>query len=295
MGDLRQEFRELELLDDITKHRYNGNCSTKVTGITRGELVHSFRQWKGETYVPNSMHKDLQWTDCKPFPIEEVDANLPWEIIPDNKTGIKPIKKAPVDIFPASYYVPAKGSQKLPAMSQDTGLKLNKRVLMQENTDVGTQERQSKKAKFSNNNRDIQVSQFKGFPWNNHSCAYDALLTILLAVYTECEETWHNDIPDNNTVLEYIGDMFRQCLGSNAVHTLRNGKDIIRGHIGQQDPALGFTGSEGIDLYALCQKLLATSTNTLTKQYKCCSCRHQGVAVTLNTITWTFDKCCLFN
>ncbi|EIW56600.1 uncharacterized protein TRAVEDRAFT_98351, partial [Trametes versicolor FP-101664 SS1] len=38
-GSLRQEFRELELLDEITKLRYLGKISPKVTGITRNELI----------------------------------------------------------------------------------------------------------------------------------------------------------------------------------------------------------------------------------------------------------------
>ncbi|KAI0740368.1 hypothetical protein C8Q76DRAFT_609443 [Earliella scabrosa] len=41
---LRQEFRELELLDEITKMRYLGTISPKVLGITRNELIHSFRK-----------------------------------------------------------------------------------------------------------------------------------------------------------------------------------------------------------------------------------------------------------
>ena len=59
-GSLRQEFRELELLDEITKLRYLGNISPKVVGITRNELIHSFRQWKGENHMPNSLHAALQ-------------------------------------------------------------------------------------------------------------------------------------------------------------------------------------------------------------------------------------------
>ena len=59
-GSLRQEFRELELLDEITKLRYLGDISPKVVGITRNELIHSFRQWKGENHMPNSLHAPLQ-------------------------------------------------------------------------------------------------------------------------------------------------------------------------------------------------------------------------------------------
>ena len=59
-GDLRQEFRELELLDEITRLRYEEKCSPKVTGITRSELIHSFRMWKGENYVPKGTHQNLK-------------------------------------------------------------------------------------------------------------------------------------------------------------------------------------------------------------------------------------------
>ena len=61
-SSLRQEFRELELLDVITKMRWKETISSKVTGITRSELIHSFRKWKGEAYTPSTMHSALQRT-----------------------------------------------------------------------------------------------------------------------------------------------------------------------------------------------------------------------------------------
>ena len=91
-------------------------------------------------------------------------------------------------------------------------------------------------------------------------------------------------------MLEYIGDIFSQCTGPDPQHTLRAGKDMIRQHIGQQDPALGFAGSEGIDLYALGQKLLNTSESTLSKQYICRSCRHKSPATMWNMTMFLFDK-----
>ncbi|KAJ7939700.1 hypothetical protein B0H13DRAFT_1539107, partial [Mycena leptocephala] len=38
-GYLRQEFRELELLDEITKLRHEGNLPRTVSGIYRGQLL----------------------------------------------------------------------------------------------------------------------------------------------------------------------------------------------------------------------------------------------------------------
>ncbi|KAJ7085023.1 hypothetical protein C8R43DRAFT_909246, partial [Mycena crocata] len=45
-GHLRQEFRELELLDEITKLGYEGRLPKRVTGIYRRQLLASYRAWK---------------------------------------------------------------------------------------------------------------------------------------------------------------------------------------------------------------------------------------------------------
>ena len=49
---LRQEFRELELLDKITRLQYSGKLPVFVDGDTRNNIITSFREWKGEQYVP---------------------------------------------------------------------------------------------------------------------------------------------------------------------------------------------------------------------------------------------------
>ncbi|KAJ7122511.1 hypothetical protein C8R43DRAFT_841236, partial [Mycena crocata] len=46
-GYLRQEFRELELLDEITRLRFESNLPRCVTGIYRGDLLASYKQWVG--------------------------------------------------------------------------------------------------------------------------------------------------------------------------------------------------------------------------------------------------------
>ncbi|KAE9395678.1 hypothetical protein BT96DRAFT_825918 [Gymnopus androsaceus JB14] len=48
---LRQEYCELELLDEITKCKYENKLSKEVAGITRNQLIHSYCTWKGEQYV----------------------------------------------------------------------------------------------------------------------------------------------------------------------------------------------------------------------------------------------------
>lgn len=70
-GALRQEFRELELLDEITKLCYNDKFPPDVQGETRYSLIESYRQHKGSTYLPSSLHPSLMWTHSDPMPNQQ--------------------------------------------------------------------------------------------------------------------------------------------------------------------------------------------------------------------------------
>ncbi|KAJ7249817.1 hypothetical protein C8J57DRAFT_976508, partial [Mycena rebaudengoi] len=53
-GFLRQELREIEILDEITRLRYEGSLPRHVTGLYRRHLLRAYQLWKGDTYeVPN--------------------------------------------------------------------------------------------------------------------------------------------------------------------------------------------------------------------------------------------------
>ena len=58
--DLRQEFRDLEILDDITTQNYlNQLDKQKVYGNTRNPLIQTYRQHKTVAYTPPFLHKSL--------------------------------------------------------------------------------------------------------------------------------------------------------------------------------------------------------------------------------------------
>ena len=61
-GALRQEFRELELLDEITWLRYSRKLPPTIAGDTRNNLIVAFREWKGEQYVPQNVHPSIRWS-----------------------------------------------------------------------------------------------------------------------------------------------------------------------------------------------------------------------------------------
>lgn len=51
-GWLQKEFRELELLDDISTHRFENTLPSSVIGHTWNILITNFREWNGRKYIP---------------------------------------------------------------------------------------------------------------------------------------------------------------------------------------------------------------------------------------------------
>lgn len=115
-GALRQEFRELELLDEITRLRYEGK-----------------RKAKGDRYVPKNVHDALRWDHNKLW-IQNSDEVHDWTVVE------KPVKTLTAPPQP---------------------------VL------VG-----------------FAASAPIGPRWHDNSCAYDAVLSIIMALWRENPVAW---------------------------------------------------------------------------------------------------------
>jgi hypothetical protein len=67
-GALRQEFYELELLDDITMLCFENKLPLKVAmADCRKTLIALFREERGSHYMLCKLHKALRWNKCNPF------------------------------------------------------------------------------------------------------------------------------------------------------------------------------------------------------------------------------------
>ena len=268
-GSLRQEFRELELLDEITKMRYLGTISPKVVGITRNELIHSFRKWKGDKYMPKSMHAAIQWSSGDPFPIEPVIEDSPWTVVKANAqsgtTGsndsIKTQKQRKMSTF-----VSAQGSQPV-AVTKST----EKRK--RQDGEETTKKRIVKRIKVGN---PPPGKHFYGLAWDNvnHSCAYDSLLTILLSIYTECGDQWRATVPQHNRTLGHLGELFHQAIFNNQM-SLTAVRDQFREMLGGVSSDLGCKGSEPTDIYYLIKTVLAVD-EAVIQYHKCRACDYES-------------------
>jgi hypothetical protein len=82
---LRQEFRELEILDEITKLRYEDKLPDHIQGNFGKPLIRAYKKWKGTDYVPPLTHHALKWSVKDPLSFLPVVTNAPWQIIDKKK------------------------------------------------------------------------------------------------------------------------------------------------------------------------------------------------------------------
>ena len=66
-GYLKQELREHEILNDITRLRYESLLPSHIEGSTRNSIIRQYQQWKGEHYIPNQVDIALHWSSKDPL------------------------------------------------------------------------------------------------------------------------------------------------------------------------------------------------------------------------------------
>ncbi|KAF8874594.1 hypothetical protein BD779DRAFT_1412470, partial [Infundibulicybe gibba] len=145
---LCQEFRELELLDEIVRLRYEGRLPKSIHGDRQTTLIHLYREVKGMSYVPSIVHKAIRWAKSDPF-LEPVVEDTPWLIIP--QSAHKKVNERSPQISPGQH--PKKKAKKIV-------------IPMGNRSSVSQMTRMP-----------------QGTEWSNNSCAYDTVLSILHCVW----------------------------------------------------------------------------------------------------------------
>ncbi|KAF8883852.1 hypothetical protein BD779DRAFT_1443621, partial [Infundibulicybe gibba] len=185
-GALRQEFRELEILNEISRLRFEGKLHQSVIGATRNELIKSFREWKGVHYVPQVVHKAIRWSSKDPLGEPEIQ-DLPWQIAhAAGKHSTSTTSPSTTGTATQSHsvsrkntFVPAEGSLPI-GMKLSTSLRYSAPHSASDTPDPAT-------------------AGPTGLEWRLNSCAYDSVLTILYAVWESDPTRWTAAFDNVNT------------------------------------------------------------------------------------------------
>ena len=255
-GYLRQEFRELELLDEITRLRYEGVLSKNISGNRRNIIIRQFQTWKGTDYVPRNVHHSIRWNSRDPLNMLDVMIDTSWQIVKKNKYD-QTKKSTLISKSNTTGFIAAKGTVSIdPPHGQ-------KRKLEREDA-----KQISKKLKMSNDNPNESEGPM-GFIWDgqNYSCAYDSVLTILLTIWSEDSGKWKRQFKDMNRIMNVLATGCYRAKEDRG--TLESARNKIRHLLHQRNPGMLPYGQVGTNVSEMTEQLLR-SDNIIASNWLCC-------------------------
>ncbi|KAF8582599.1 hypothetical protein K439DRAFT_1246442, partial [Ramaria rubella] len=203
-GWLQQEFRELEILDDVMSLHHQGKLNACVEGDRRNTVIREYQKWKGTEYVPLTVHCALKWSKNDPLHLLEKSEDEAWTII-DNK-----LKKASNITFEQRMddksskrrrldenYITAKGSQSLTTLSNDNRKLDRKGAQLIPNVISSDKKMQDK---------------LFGVKWDSiwWSCPYDSIIVILHNMWKDHKAEFQSHLmstPYLNQILQGFTDI----------------------------------------------------------------------------------------
>ena len=250
-GALRQEFRDLELLDEITQLRYISKLPDSVQGETRNTLIHTFRQYNGLTYVPAAAHPSIRWNDKNPM-LDPIADNIPWTIIgKSNKSLTKQ---------DAEYH------------SLDIPI-INLKRKEQPQTKEGHKTKMIKTQPFPNNETSNEYTFHaqslipSGTIWHQNSCAYDAILCIVHTIWTSNKNQYTQIFnATNNEILSNLALNFNKHISG--LKTLESTRDDMRRFLHQLAPQY-FAWGRFTAICPVIRYMFTLPTDTMLYKYMC--------------------------
>ena len=271
----------MEILDEITRLKYEKSCSLHINGPYRNALIQQFLSWKGMSYNPNHIHPSLHWNESNPLYIQNTIISS-WQLVQTKST--KHSSEANIQYFIAA-------TDSVPIISNLLSVSINNKKCKA--STKGTCEPQLKKTKFidetshlniinnkkqklatKNDEKTIiysakkprllkNIPDPKGFIWDsdNYSCAYDSLFTILHLIWLQNPIKWKQQFKQINKTMGHLAlgfeeDHIGQC-------TLENVRDNIQHMLHRSHPIIFPYNYSGTDIHDLAHFILETNVIAL--------------------------------
>ena len=298
-GSLRQEFRELELLDEITRLRHLRKLPLTIAGDTRNNLISAFREWKGEQYVPHNVHPSIRWSKSSPWLESEVlklDERL--EMLERRRQKTKKFEKKEDEVLINSSMVPVTNKPgSLPATKSYGILSapdMNRSIqgksgAAKRRRSSGNHVQRSAPRKASSTRRDLHAATKRkidqqsqqthaghyeapiGCRWSQNSCAYDSFFTPLFVLWCSNREYWARSISGmGNAVADLLLEGF--SLYERGEASLEDVRDDVRRLIARSRNGAAFGCYTSIE--DVCNHTLSTNTVISERYYVCPNGHH---------------------
>ena len=267
-GHIRQEFRELELLDEISKLRYECRLPSSVSGNLRRDIINQYRDWVGDKHVPKNVHESLRWDDKSPFQLAECE-DLKWKLVSKDNKSTRKTAALPIGHKNTRTFVEVR-----PTGSRITYNYTNTSKMLDDNTHqyIAANNRFNMTPHVSNTVRltnTILSSQHgvqrntepSGTRWDsiNYSCSYDSMFSIIWNIWQENNEIIeaHRQIM-NNRYFDVLVQGFARYVSGH--HTLEDARNGVRELLTQYNANLFPVGCVGVDIKDLLHTMLRQNT-----------------------------------
>ncbi|KAF6765469.1 hypothetical protein DFP72DRAFT_798033 [Ephemerocybe angulata] len=223
-GFLRQEFRELNLLDEITRLRYEDKLPKHVNADLRYPLIQAYMEWKKNTDMIEQWHAELKVTSYDELiPQEAVDdTEYLWKSEVMSKQPLEQRKKRMQDI--------------------EDQVKISKTM--------------GKKMKSQDSTTQSISDQPRGVLWDSvdYSCGYDSLLVILFSIWKDNALFWGRKWRSHGGYISQISAGFAKVLTNQS--TIEEVRNALRSDLRQKHPERFPHGSAGIYISDLIPKVI---------------------------------------
>jgi hypothetical protein len=252
-GALRQEFRNLELLDEITRLRYMGELHHSVQGDRRNSLIHAFRLHKGLSYIPKNVHPSIKWNKNDPM-LDPIDDSIAWNIL--DKSGKSNKCEINEKHITTPHCTPKTNKKRKDITPQKVQKEKISKTHCADTPDTTYDE-----------SIDTQSLVPCGTIWHQNSCAYDAALSIIHSVWAGNKQHYTGIYKDmNDDIMGVLAVNFTRHIHGSV--TLESARDQLRRFLHNLAPR-HFKWGEYTSVHHLLEYILSMPTVTIQSHVMC--------------------------
>ncbi|KAJ6549428.1 hypothetical protein DFH09DRAFT_1502328 [Mycena vulgaris] len=238
-GHLRQEFREIDLLDEITELRYSDQLPPEVDGDVLNSLIRNFQAWKGERYQPKIWHMALKWA-AHEQPVQPLRTSLPWQL-----EIVSPTRKKQKSLKRTQHEIPD-----------------------------GLDQPPNKKVRSEIAAPNAGGAMPRGLLWDavNWSCGYDAMFTILFDIWKGAPAKWHESFGKKTEIMKELSAGFLQSTTQST--SLENVRDQVRIRLNRFSPENFPYGTRGLSTDNLAEAIIGRNIFCADARKTCLECNY---------------------
>lgn len=266
-GYLKQEFRELELLNEITKLRWEDKLKAGVGGNTRSTLLKSYMKVYGSKSCPAHVHSAVRWGQRgdQALSIDYDDDNdFVWKSFSTGVSANTAEKRKSV--------VTARNGTKRKATDDDP----------QPRADIV---RPAKKARQNG-----RPEALRGLRWNKstQTCAYDSMLTVLSNAYYNNPYEWGKKMAGLNPLMTALAEKWSKVLRDISFDHAEEARNDLQRELHTQDPhSFPMDGTNWTDMSSLISKLMQDESGNRIHYMRSCSTCGLQTPLLLESPVWS--------